>query len=69
VCSGLVHFPYTATLMNECNFFRVWAFIHSLETRMATLAGYASFYAFSAVWVGDKCNMLFYSAANHYADV
>lgn len=36
---------------------------------MATLTGYASFYAVSAVWVGDYATLLFNSAANHYADV
>jgi len=36
---------------------------------MVTLTGYTSFYAFSAVWVGDYAILLFYSAANHYADV
>ena len=26
---------------------------------MATLTGYASFYAFAAVWVGDNATLLF----------
>jgi hypothetical protein len=36
---------------------------------VTTLTDYASFYAFLAVWVGDNATLLFYSAANHYADV
>jgi hypothetical protein len=47
----------------------VLVFIHALETRMAALTGYASFYAFSAVWVGDYTTLLFYSAANCYTAV
>ena len=43
--------------------------IHSLGTRMATLTGYASFYALSAVLVGDCATLLFYSAADHNANV
>jgi hypothetical protein len=36
---------------------------------MAALTGCASFYDFSAVWVGDYATLLFYYVANRYTDV